>query len=69
MLRPATDDDKDVARQTHHDAFREVVIRQFGVFDPELQDAFFDDEWNAASYEIVVVEGEPAGYVQRSRST
>jgi len=64
VLRPATDGDKEFARQTHHDAFADVVIRQFGRWDLAEQDEFFDAEWDPAAFEIVVVDGEDAGYVQ-----
>jgi ribosomal protein S18 acetylase RimI-like enzyme len=62
-LRPATDADQDFARRTHHDAFRDVVLRQFGRFGDE-QDTFFDNEWNPDTYSIVEIDGEPAGYAQ-----
>jgi len=64
VLRPAVSEDADFARRTHHDAFRDVVTRQFGSFDLEAQDRFFDAGWDPATYEIVEVDGEPAGYVQ-----
>jgi len=64
VLRPATDDDADFARRTHHDAFRDVVTRQFGGWDLAQQDRFFDDGWDAAAFEIVEVDGEAVGYVQ-----
>src|SRR5438094_10170208 len=63
-LRRATKKDTDFARRTHHDAFRDVVVRQFGRFDEQHQDAFFDAEWDPKTYEIVVVDDEPAGYAQ-----
>jgi ribosomal protein S18 acetylase RimI-like enzyme len=62
-LRPATDDDKEFARRIHHDAFRAVVLRQFGRFGDE-QDGFFDVDWDSGELKhILEIDGEDAGYV------
>jgi ribosomal protein S18 acetylase RimI-like enzyme len=60
--RPARDSDQAIARQIHHRAFRDVVERQFGSWDEAAQDDFFDREWDRQAHEILVVDGEPAGY-------
>lgn len=60
--RPAQDADQAIARRIHHRAFREVVERQFGSWDESLQDRFFDDEWGRQAHELVVLDGQPAGY-------
>jgi len=65
-LRPAIGEDESFARRTHHDAFRDVVTRQFGRFDEAEQDRFFDAEWDPESYDIVEIDTERAGYVQIS---
>ncbi len=42
QIRPATPTDRDFLRTLHHSAYRDVVIRQFGVWDEQDQDARFD---------------------------
>ncbi len=37
-LRLAGEDDKDFCRRTHHLAYRDVVMRQFGGWDDGQQD-------------------------------
>ena len=61
--RPAVDTDLSAARRVHHRSFRDVVERQFGTWDEALQDGFFDAEWERQPHEIVVVDGELAGYI------
>jgi ribosomal protein S18 acetylase RimI-like enzyme len=62
-LRPAGADDKEFARGVHHEAFRDVVLRQFGRFGDE-QDTFFDADWDSQPKQIIEVDDEPAGYAQ-----
>lgn len=62
-LRPAVSTDVLVARALHHRAYREVVERQFGVWDVPAQDRFFERAWAQGGYEMVVVDGEPVGYL------
>jgi ribosomal protein S18 acetylase RimI-like enzyme len=61
--RPAVVDDCEWARAVHHAALRDVVERQFGVWDAPLQDRFFAGEWAAAPFEIICWDGRPCGYV------
>jgi ribosomal protein S18 acetylase RimI-like enzyme len=60
--RPATDDDVAFARRTHHSAYRDVVERQFGEWNDAQQDAFFAADWSSATFEIILVGGQPVGY-------
>lgn len=60
--RPAAETDVDAARAMHHRAYRDVVVRQFGEWDGDRQDQFFADDWDAAPVDVVVVDGEMAGY-------
>ena len=62
-LRPATQVDTDLARTIHHQAFREVVERQFGSWDPALQDRLFAQTWARGSFSIVLLDGQPCGYL------
>lgn len=61
--RPADVADRSFLRRVHHDAFRDVVERQFGAWDEQRQDRFFDDEWGRHDREIVLCDDEPAGYL------
>jgi ribosomal protein S18 acetylase RimI-like enzyme len=60
--RPATTDDIDFARRTHHAAYHDVVERQFGPWDEAQQDAFFARAWERAAHEIVLVDSVAVGY-------
>ena len=60
---PATPEDTAFARRVHHEANRDVVVRQFGVWDEAAQDRFFEVDWQPGIYEIVLLDGEPCGYV------
>lgn len=44
--RPATEADREWARQLHHRVVRDVVERQFGSWDEDQQDRFFANDWN-----------------------
>ena len=61
--RPATDADTDFARNAHHAAYRDVVVRQFGAWDEAQQDDFFAGDWSGAVFEIIECDGEACGYV------
>lgn len=60
--RPSTSTDYEFARQTHHRAYREVVVRQFGSWDEERQNQYFDNTWRDGAFEILIVRGMPCGY-------
>jgi ribosomal protein S18 acetylase RimI-like enzyme len=61
--RPATEKDTEFARQVHHNAFRDVVIRQFGAWDEQVQDKFFESAWkNGLNHEIIIYGNQPCGY-------
>jgi ribosomal protein S18 acetylase RimI-like enzyme len=62
LRRPATEADFDFARRVHHEAYRDVVERQFGRFGEE-QDQFFARNWAKHPHEIVLSDGVPCGYV------
>ena len=47
----------------HHQAYREVIERQFGAWDEAVQDRFFREGWDAAPHEIVECDGVPVGYI------
>lgn len=61
--RPANDADTDFARSVHHQAYRDVVTRQYGVWDEAAQDDFFAGDWDASAFEIIMCDGVPCGYL------
>jgi ribosomal protein S18 acetylase RimI-like enzyme len=60
--RPATVRDKEFARCVHHLAYRDVVERQFGGWDENEQDAYFETAWSKHDHDIVEWNGEACGY-------
>jgi GNAT superfamily N-acetyltransferase len=46
----------------HHAAYRDVVERQFGPWDAEQQDRYFELAWDDASHEAIEYRGDLAGY-------
>lgn len=61
--RPATEADVEFARGLHAACYREVVIAQFGGWDPALQAKFFQQKWDAEEFEIAELGGVPIGVV------
>jgi ribosomal protein S18 acetylase RimI-like enzyme len=61
--RWATEADRELARRVHHEAYRDVVERQFGRWVEAEQNRFFERGWADARHEIVLCDGEPCGYV------
>ena len=58
-LRPALDVDTEFARAVHHQAYRDVVVRQYGTWDEKAQDGYFIDIWSPAVFEIILREPYP----------
>jgi ribosomal protein S18 acetylase RimI-like enzyme len=63
--RAATKADTDFARRIHHHAYREVVERQFGVWNEDRQNEFFETSWSSgkSSCRMLVCDGISCGYV------
>lgn len=60
--RIATEADTEFARKTHHAAYHDVIVRQFGNFDEKMQDDFFAKSWKPETHEILLSDGAEAGY-------
>ena len=60
--RPATDSDAAFARETHHSAYRDVVMAQYGAWDDADQDRYFEDNWREAKFDILLSDDTPCGY-------
>tara|TARA_B100001113_G_scaffold303788_1_gene263852 strand:- start:430 stop:870 length:441 start_codon:yes stop_codon:yes gene_type:complete len=63
-LRPATKSDAEFARTVHHRALRDVVVRQFGPWDEQLQDGFFEQSGFPDGFELIEFDGTPCGYMR-----
>jgi len=55
--------DLEFARRTHHAAYHDVVVRQFGSWDQEMQDRFFQQGWTRAPHQIVLLDEKPVGVI------
>lgn len=64
-LQPATKEDADFARETHHQAYRDVVEKQFKEWNNVKQDQFFDESWDEKTHEVILFKGEPCGYIHQ----
>jgi GNAT superfamily N-acetyltransferase len=62
--RPALDADTDFARAVHHQAYHDVVVRQYDMWDEEAQDEFFKNDWSPPAFEIILCDGVPCGYTR-----
>ncbi|TSC54544.1 MAG: hypothetical protein LiPW30_10 [Parcubacteria group bacterium LiPW_30] len=61
-IRPAEKDDFEFARRTHHLAYHDVVVKQFGNWDEKMQDGFFERSWVPETHQIIYFNEAPAGY-------
>ena len=61
--REATADDREWFRGTHHRAFRDLVERQYGAWVEADQNRFFAHKWTSSTYEVVLCNSTPCGYV------
>lgn len=60
--RPASPEDYDFAREAHHAAYRDVIERQFGNWEPERQHDFFVADWEPAATAIILLDDVRSGY-------
>jgi ribosomal protein S18 acetylase RimI-like enzyme len=63
-MRPATDKDTGFARDVHHRAYHDTVVAQFGEWDGDKQDRFFESDWSNPGFEIIDYDGQPCGYTR-----
>jgi ribosomal protein S18 acetylase RimI-like enzyme len=64
-LRPVTSDDASFAQEVHHAAYHDVVERQFGSWDDEMQAGFFKTAWNNPGFQIILHQNQPCGYFRQ----
>jgi GNAT superfamily N-acetyltransferase len=61
--RLSTPADRPFLRALHHAAYRDVIVRQFGSWDEQAQDAWFEQSLAEAVMSVVEEEGEPVGAI------
>ena len=61
--RPALPTDTEFARNVHHSAYHDVIVKQFGSWDERRQDVFFENDWSdGAAFQILLSDDVPCGY-------
>lgn len=61
--RPATSSDEDFARAAEYTAYHDVIVRQFGSWDQDLNEKHWKANWNPARYEVILSKGQRTGYI------
>ena len=62
--RTPTAGDTAFALETHHLAYHDVAVKQFGPWDTKAQDAFFSDFWGSPDQRIILYNSVPCGYFE-----
>ncbi|MCB0337694.1 MAG: GNAT family N-acetyltransferase [Bdellovibrionales bacterium] len=62
-LVSTTENDEAILRALHHEAYRDVVERQFGAWDQALQDGFFKQKWDPNAIKIIHYQNKTVGYL------
>ena len=61
--RLAAEPDKPFLWEAVRQAYEDVVVRQFGQWDEDLQESDFNEKWEHADFEVVEVAGERVGAI------
>ena len=61
--RLAEESDKPFLWEANRRAYEDVVVRQFGQWDEDLQKRNFDEKWEQADFEVVELAGERIGAI------
>jgi len=62
--RAAHENDFEFLRASHHSAYRDVTVRQFGAWDHAQQDEYFKASWDLGGLAVVLTDNVPCGYCQ-----
>jgi len=65
--RSATSADRDFVWGLNQLCYRDVIVRQFGKWDAEWQEANFDKKWTLQRYSIILGDDDPIGVLSISR--
>ena len=59
--RNATETDRPFVWEAYRRAYLDLVVSQFGRWDEEHEQGYFDEKWARQGFEVVEVDGVPAG--------
>jgi ribosomal protein S18 acetylase RimI-like enzyme len=62
--RQANASDEQFMRKLHKAAYYDVIVRQFGGWDDELQASLFSKKWRPEQFEILELDGQPIGCIR-----
>jgi ribosomal protein S18 acetylase RimI-like enzyme len=62
--RPAKESDEVFMCKLHKAANHDVVVRQFGEWNDELQVSLFAKKWQSDPFEILEIDGQPIGCIR-----
>ena len=51
-------------RRLHKAANQDVIVRQFGAWDDEIQARLFSQKWVPEAFEILLMDGRPIGCIR-----
>lgn len=60
--RAAQTAERAALRDLHHRAYRDLIERQFGGWDAQRADRYFEETWAAGGIETVLIDGHVSGY-------
>lgn len=60
-LRPLKAEDKEFLRDLNERCYKNVVVRQFGEWDPELQRDFFEKKWDPDTFTAICAQEGDVG--------
>jgi ribosomal protein S18 acetylase RimI-like enzyme len=63
VVRKATDEDKEFLRSLNRKVYREVVVEQFGSWDDDQQNRYFEKKWEIAGYQIIEIASRRIGTI------
>ena len=66
-LHPMTEADKEQVRDLNQRCYRDLVERQFGKWDEEVQRQFFENKWDSAKFQKILIDGKMAGLLSLQR--
>ena len=62
-LRPATVQDWDFLRRLNSVVYKSVVLKQFGTWDRETHDRYFEKKLNSLPFQVIECSGQRVGSV------
>lgn len=64
--RPAAATDRDSVWQLNVLCYQDVVVRQFGQWDTDWQEANFDKKWASQDFTVILFDNKPIGILSAS---